>query len=97
MPGSGLCAPAAASARRLYGGGAVGSGGGETAATTVGRADLRCGRARVEAFRTIAPDFVRVVGRMRPASSSRVRQAPPRVMLSADNPDSIAASAFTGL
>lgn len=52
----------------------------------------------VEAFRTIAPDFVRVVGRMPTRVEFEGAAGPCRVwMLSADNPDSIRGFGFHGL
>ncbi len=52
----------------------------------------------VEAFRTIAPDFVRVVGRMPTRVEFEGAKGPCRVwMLSADNPDSIRGFGFRGL
>ena len=52
----------------------------------------------VEAFRTIAPDFVRVVGRMPTRVEFEGVAGPCRVwMLSADNPDSIRGFGFHGL
>jgi len=52
----------------------------------------------VEAFRTIAPDFVRVVGRMPTRVEFTGAAGPCRVwMLSADNPDSIRGFGFRGL
>jgi len=52
----------------------------------------------VEAFRTIAPDFVRVVGRMPTRVEFEGAKGPCRVwMLSADNPDSIRGFGFHGL
>ena len=52
----------------------------------------------VEAFRTIAPNFVRVVGRMPTRVEFEGAKGPCRVwMLSADNPDSIRGFGFHGL
>lgn len=52
----------------------------------------------VEAFRTIAPDFVRVVGRMPTRVEFDGAAGPCRVwMLSADNPDSIRGFGFRGI
>jgi hypothetical protein len=52
----------------------------------------------VEAFRTIAPDFVRVVGRMPTRVEFEGAAGPCRVfMLSADNPDSIRGFGFRGI
>ena len=52
----------------------------------------------VEAFRTIAPNFVRVVGRMPTRVEFEGAAGPCRVwMLSADNPDSIRGFGFHGL
>ncbi len=52
----------------------------------------------VEAFRAIAPDFVRVVGRMPTRVEFEGAKGPSRVwMLSADNPDSIRGFGFRGL
>ena len=52
----------------------------------------------VEAFRTIAPDFVRVVGRMPTRVEFTGAAGPCRVfMLSADNPDSIRGFGFKGI
>ena len=52
----------------------------------------------VEAFRTIAPDFVKVVGRMPTRVEFEGAAGPCRVwMLSADNPDSIRGFGFHGL
>ena len=52
----------------------------------------------VEAFRTIAPDFVRVVGRMPTRVEFTGAMGPCRVwMLSADNPDSIRGFGFRGI
>jgi len=52
----------------------------------------------VEAFRTIAPDFVSVVGRMPTRVEFEGAKGPCRVwMLSADNPDSIRGFGFHGL
>jgi len=52
----------------------------------------------VEAFRTIAPDFVRVIGRMPTRVEFEGAAGPCRVfMLSADNPDSIRGFGFRGL
>jgi hypothetical protein len=52
----------------------------------------------VEAFRTIAPDFVRVVGRMPTRVEFEGAAGPCRVwMLSADNPDSIRGFGFHGI
>jgi len=52
----------------------------------------------VEAFRTIAPDFVRVVGRMPTRVEFEGLAGPCRVfMLSADNPDSIRGFGFHGI
>jgi len=52
----------------------------------------------VEAFRTIAPDFVKVVGRMPTRVEFEGAKGPCRVwMLSADNPDSIRGFGFRGL
>ena len=52
----------------------------------------------VEAFRTIAPEFVRVVGRMPTRVEFEGAAGPCRVfMLSADNPDSIRGFGFRGI
>ena len=52
----------------------------------------------VEAFRTIAPDFVKIVGRMPTRVEFEGAKGPCRVwMLSADNPDSIRGFGFQGL
>jgi len=52
----------------------------------------------VEAFRTIAPEFVRVVGRMPTRVEFEGAAGPCRVfMLSADNPDSIRNFGFRGI
>ncbi len=52
----------------------------------------------VEAFRSIAPDFVRVVGRMPTRVEFEGKVGPCRVfMLSADNPDSIRGFGFRGI
>ena len=52
----------------------------------------------VEAFRTIAPDFVKIVGRMPTRVEFEGVKGPCRVwMLSADNPDSIRGFGFQGL